>query len=263
VHLTDFPKSDAALIDEDLDKAIRLAMRIASLGRAARSKGKLKVRQPLARVIVRARPEEAQYLAVISDQVLEELNVKALEVATDDALATFKLRPNLPALGPKYGKQIGAIRAALATADAGAVAATLRDGGTVTVGGFTLDETEILVDVEERDGFAVSIDSSGGLMVGLDTDLTPELEAEGMAREIVHRLQNARKAAGLEIEDRITAYISGAPDAVTSALAAHDAYLRQETLSDDVRLESAPANAYSEEQDIEGVKLTLGVVKSN
>ncbi len=263
VHLTDFPKSEASLIDDDLDKAIRLAMRIASLGRAARSKGKLKVRQPLARVIVRARPEEAQYLAVISDQVLEELNVKALEVATDDALATFKLRPNLPALGPKYGKQIGAIRAALAAADAGAVATTLRDGGTVTVGEFTLDETEILVDVEERDGFAVSIDSSGGLMVGLDTDLTPELEAEGMAREIVHRLQNVRKAAGLEIEDRITAYIFGAPDSVTSALAAHDAYLRQETLSDDVRLESAPANAYSEEQDIEGVKLTLGVVKSN
>ena len=261
VHLTDFPKPEASLIDDDLDKATRLAMRIASLGRAARSKGKLKVRQPLARVIVRARPEEAKYLTTIADQVLEELNVKALEVAADDALATFKLRPNLPALGPKYGKQIGAIRAALAAVDAGAVATTLRGGGTVTVGEFTLDESEILVDVEEREGFAVSIDSSGGLMVGLDTDLTPELQAEGMAREIVHRIQNARKSAGLEIEDRITAYVDGASAAVTSALAAHDAYLRQETLSDDVRLESAPANAYSEEQDIEGVKLTLGVAK--
>jgi len=263
VHLTDFPTSDPSLIDEDLDKAIRLAMRISSLGRAARSKGKLKVRQPLARVIVRARPEEAQYLSVISDQVLEELNVKALEVATDDALATFKLRPNLPALGPKYGKQIAAIRTALAAAAAGVVAATLRDGGTVTLGEFTLDETEILVDVEERDGFAVSIDSSGGLMVGLDTDLTPELEAEGMTREIVHRLQNARKAAGLEIEDRITAYISGAPDSVTRALAIHDAYLRQETLSDNVRFEPVPAGVYSEEQGIEGIQLTLGVVKSS
>jgi isoleucyl-tRNA synthetase len=84
-----------------------------------------------------------------------------------------------------------------------------------------------------------------------------------MTREIVHRLQNARKAAGLEIEDRITAYISGAPDSVTRALATHDAYLRQETLSDDVRFEPVPAGAYSEEQSIEGIKLTLGVVKSS
>ena len=238
-------------------------MRIASLGRAARSKGKIKVRQPLARVIVRARPEEAQYLNTITDQVLEELNVKALEVTDDDAFASFKLRPNLPALGPKYGKQVGAIRAALQDADAGAIAAQLRDGNCVTVGEFTLDQTEILVDVEEREGFVVSIDSSGGLMVGLDIDLTLELEAEGIAREIVHRIQNARKSAGLEIEDHITAYVDGASDAVAAALVAHDSYLRQETLSDDIRLESAPVSAYSEEQDIEGVKLTLGVVKSS
>ncbi len=263
VHLDDFPQPDSSLIDDDLDKAIRLAMRIASLGRAARSKGKIKVRQPLARVIVRARPEEAQYLNTITDQVLEELNVKALEVTDDDAFASFKLRPNLPALGPKYGKQVGAIRAALQDADAGAIAAQLRDGNCVTVGEFTLDQTEILVDVEEREGFVVSIDSSGGLMVGLDIDLTLELEAEGIAREIVHRIQNARKSAGLEIEDHITAYVDGASDAVAAALVAHDSYLRQETLSDDIRLESAPVSAYSEEQDIEGVKLTLGVVKSS
>jgi isoleucyl-tRNA synthetase len=263
VHLADFPKSEPTLIDDDLDRAIRLAMRVASLGRAARSKGKLKVRQPLARVIVRARPEEAKYLPTITEQVLEELNVKALEVAADDALASFKLRPNLPVLGPKYGKQIGAIRAALDAADAGAIAAALRDSGSATVGGFTLDESEVLVDVEEREGFAVSIDSSGGLMVGLDTDLTPALEAEGMAREIVHRIQNVRKAAGLEIEDRITAYVGGASDVVTTALAAHDDYVRQETLSNDIRFEPAPAGAYSEEQEIEGVTLTLGVVKAN
>jgi len=262
VHLVDFPKADPSLIDDDLDRAIRLAMRVASLGRAARSKGKLKVRQPLARVIVRARPEDARYLPIIADQVLEELNVKALEVATDDVLAGFRLRPNLPILGPKYGKQVGAIRAALEVADAASIAAQLRGGGTVTVGGFTLDESEVLVDVEEREGFAVSIDSSGGLMVGLDTDLTSELETEGMAREIVHRIQNARKAAGLEIEDRITAYVDGASAAVANALATHDGYVRQETLSDFVRREPVPTDAYSEEQDIEGVKFTFGVVKS-
>jgi isoleucyl-tRNA synthetase len=261
VHLTDYPKSDGVFIDDDLGRAIRLAMRVSSLGRAARSKGKVKVRQPLARVIVRARPEEASYLATIEDQVLEELNVKALEVSDDDALASFKLRPNLPVLGPKYGKQVGAIRSALDALDAGVVAAQVRAGNSIVVGDFILDPDDVLVDVEEREGFAVSIDTSWGLMVGLDTDLTPELEAEGMAREIVHRVQNVRKAAGLEIEDRIVMYVGGDSAAVADALATHDDYVRQETLSVQVLLGAQPQDAYVEEQDIQGIQLTLAVVK--
>ena len=262
VHLADYPQANAALIDDDLDRAIRLAMRVASLGRAARAKGSVKVRQPLARVIVRARSDEAPYLATIESQVLDELNVKALEIAADDALARYKLRPNLPTIGPKYGKQIGAIRAALDAADASAVVVALRDLGSVTLGEFTLDADEILVDVEEPPGFAVAIDGPSGLMVGLDTDLTPELEAEGLGREIVHRIQNVRKAAGLEIEDRIVTYVHGASDAVSAALATHNAYVMAETLSTAINLSAPPADAYAEPQDIEGEQLTLAVIKA-
>ena len=262
VHLTYYPEANPALIDDDLDRAIRLAMRVASLGRAARSKGAVKVRQPLARVIVRARPDEAPYLPTISAQVLDELNVKALEVADDNALTSYKLRPNLPTLGPKYGKQIGTIRAALEAADASAVAAALRDAGTVTLGEFTLDANEVLVDVEERPGFAVAIDGASGLMVGLDTNLTPELKAEGLAREIIHRIQNVRKAAGLDIEDRIVTYVDGASDAVRGALTTHNAYVMQETLSTAINLGAPPADAHAEPQDIEGDRLTLAVVKA-
>ena len=193
---------------------------------------------------------------------MEELNVKALEVSDDDALASFKLRPNLPVLGPKYGKQVGAIRAALEAADAGAVAAQVSAGEPVVVGEFTLAPDEVLVDIHEHEGLAVSIDSTGGLMVGLDTDLTPELEAEGMAREIVHRVQNVRKAAGLEIEDRIVLYVSGDSATVTGALATHDDYVRQETLSLQVLHEAPPSDAFAEEQVVEGIKLTLAVVKA-
>ena len=265
VHLTDYPKADVALVDDDLDRAIRLAMRIASLGRAARSKGKVKVRQPLARVIVRARPDEARYLPMIEEQVLEELNVKALEVADDDVLASFKLRPNLPILGPKYGKQVGAIRAALESADASTVAAQLRAGETVVVGDFTLDPDEVLVDVEAREGFTVSIDGSGGLMVGLDTELTPELLAEGMAREIVHRVQNVRKAAGLEIEDRILLYFSGTgvTRVLDPVIEGHEDYIKAETLAERIVFaEAPPSGAYAEAQTIEGVELTVAVVKA-
>ena len=223
----------------------------------------MKVRQPLARVIVRARPEDAAYLPTIEDQVLEELNVKALEVSYDDALASFKLRPNLPVLGPKYGKQVGAIRAALEAADAGLVAAKVSAGESVVVGDFTLAPDEVLVDVEEREGFAVSIDSTGGLMVGLDTDLTPELEAEGMAREIVRRVQDMRKAAGLEIEDHIYLHIPGAGELLLGELyQPFLPYLKAETLADQLSFDPPPSGAYSEEQDVEGIKLTLAVVKA-
>ena len=263
VHLTAYPKADASAVDDDLDRAIRLAMRIASLGRAARSKGKVKVRQPLARVIVRARPDEAAYLPMIADQVQEELNVKAMEVSDDDALASFKLRPNLPVLGPKYGKQVGAIRAALEAADAGAIAALVSAGEPVVVGEFTLNPDEVLVDVEEREGFAVSIDSTGGLMVGLDTDLTPELEAEGMAREIVRRVQDLRKAAGLEIEDHVRLYMPGAGELLLSELyQPFLEYVKTETLADELSFDAPPSDAYVEEQDVEGVKLMLAVVKA-
>jgi len=259
VHLADFPQANEAMIDDDLDRAIRLAMRIASLGRAARSKGKMKVRQPLSRVLVLTAPGDEALLASITDQVLEELNVKGMEEAAAEAVAeSVQLLPNLPVLGPKYGKQVPAIRQALAEADAATVAGLLR-GDAAQVGGFAIEPDEVIADVRNQGTWAV--EGGSGLLVMLDTQLTPELEAEGLARELVHRIQNVRKAAGLEIEDRIVAYVGGADAAVTGALGTHDAYVRQETLSEALHLEAPPAGAYTEEQDVEGVKLTLGVVK--
>jgi isoleucyl-tRNA synthetase len=99
-------------------------------------------------------------------------------------------------------------------------------------------------------------------MVGLDTNLTPELKAEGLAREIIHRIQNVRKAAGLDIEDRIVTYVDGASDAVRGALTTHNAYVMQETLSTAINLGAPPADAHAEPQDIEGDRLTLAVVKA-
>ena len=93
--------------------------------------------------------------------------------------------------------------------------------------------------------------------------LTPELQAEGFAREFVHRIQNMRRSAGFEIEDRIVTYVAGAGEGTSAVLAAHDAYIRQETLSEAVRQEAAPEQAYVEDQELDGVHLTLGVVKAS
>ena len=262
VHLDDFPVADPSLVDETLDQAVRLAMRIASLGRAARSKAKVKVRQPLARVLVQARPEEQPLLPMVESQVLDELNVKSVEVAAEQSLATFHLLPNLPVLGPKYGAQVSAIRSALASADAAVVAAQVRAGEPVALDGFTLEPQEVLVNVEEMPGLAVAVEGGGGLVVALDTTLTPELEEEGLAREMVHRVQSIRREAGLEIDDRIVTHVMGANDRLRRALELHGDYIQQETLSRELVLDTPATDAYSVEQVVEGVTITLSIKRA-
>ena len=265
VHLEPYPDTDTALTDERLDRAVRLAMRIASLGRNARSRSGVKVRQPLARVLVRPRPEDEELLPLIEPQVLDELNVKAMEVVEADAIAEITLKPNLPVLGPKLGANMGAARSAIAGADAPAAAAALRSSGSVQLGGFTFDADDLLVETNDKPG--VSAASEGPLLVGIDTALTPDLEAEGTAREFVHRVQNMRKAAGFEIEDRIITYVVPAqagtsPHPLPPALAAQDAYIRQETLSDAFHAAAPPPGAYTEQHDIDGATLTVGVART-
>jgi isoleucyl-tRNA synthetase len=273
VHLEAFPAADPALTDERLDRAVRLAMRIASLGRNARSKSGVKVRQPLARVLVSPRSGDEELLPLIESQVLDELNVKALEIAEPESLAEFSLKPNLPVLGPRLGASMGAARAAIAEADAAAVAAALRSGGygNIELGGFTFEPGDFLIEVEDKPGIAAA--SEGPLLVGIDTTLTPELEAEGTAREFVHRVQNMRKAAGFEIEDRIVTWYSTSPlreegrgegetSTLTDALAAQEAYIRQETLSDALHAAAPPSGAYTEEHEVDGTTLTVGVART-
>ena len=259
VHLADFPVADPLLIDERLDKAVRLAMQVASLGRAARSKAKMKVRQPLGKVLVEAGAEEQQLLRLMEAQVLDELNVKSMETVVTGALATYQVRPNLSVLGPKYGPKVGAIRDALQAANAAGVAARVRAGQPIELGAFTLAPEEVLVSIEEPPGLAVASEGLSGLTVAVETTVTPELEEEGLARELVHRVQNLRKEAGLEIDDRVVTYVAGAGERLRAALARHGDYVRQETLSVELRFEPAPEGAYSEEQVVEEVRVTLGV----
>ncbi|MCH8849188.1 MAG: isoleucine--tRNA ligase, partial [Chloroflexi bacterium] len=154
-----------------------------------------------------------------------------------------------------------AVRAAIEAEDAGELAARLR-GGTVTVGDFELEASDLLFDAEDRPGLVSAMEGPGGLIVAVDTTLTPELEAEGLARELVHRIQNMRRAAGFAIEDRIVIYVEGATAELAAVLATHDAYVRAETLSQAVRSGPAPAGAHIERHDVEGVQLTLGVERA-
>ncbi|MEX0799688.1 MAG: isoleucine--tRNA ligase [Dehalococcoidia bacterium] len=212
VHLASWPESDPSLVDQRLMEETRLVMRVVSLGRAARSKAGIKVRQPLASATAFVlTPQHADGPRRYEAQVLEELNVKVLNVLVISEL--FKEAYERP-------KDL---------------LAQLGEGG-------------------------VLADDEAGYAVGLDTRLTPELADEGFARELVHRIQGLRKAAGFDIEDHITTYYSGS-QRVADVLAKHGDYVRQETLSEELLEGPPPKGAHAEEQTLDGESVTLAVAR--
>ncbi len=215
VHLCPWPEADESLVDEALMQETKLVMRTVSLGRAARSKAGLKVRQPLAVATAFVQSEtQAESLRRLQDQVLDEINVKSLAVI--NMAETFK------------GKN-----AVERPAD---LLALLPDGAALA---------------EDDAGYAVV----------LDTRMTPELADEGLARELVHRIQNLRKAAGFDIADRIVVYHDGWTR-VGEVLSRHAEYVRAETLADEVVEGTGPDGAHAEEQTVDGEAVTLAVRRS-
>ena len=391
VHMSDWPVPDPEARDDALLAEIDAVQRVVGLGRAARNRSGVRVRQPLSRLLVRTPGEtEAAVLARFDAQILEELNVKALEMLAPDAeLVGYRIKPNLPRLGKRYGRRIPAIRAALANADAGAIAAAVAAGrtfgidvafpgggssgdavsdagssaeatvgeavsgaglpaeaagsetvsdagssaeatGSETVsggaglpaeaaggetvsgagssaqaavgeavsgaglpaeaaGGETVSDAgssaqaasgktvsgtglpaeaaagetlifepeDVLVETTSAEGYACA--EEGGWLVGLDTALTEALEREGLARELVRTVQEARKQAGLEVSDRITLRIDGSAG-VAAALDAYRGYVMEETLATDWGGTDWPP-AYSVEHALGVDRWTIGLAR--
>ncbi|HUF53430.1 MAG TPA: isoleucine--tRNA ligase [Dehalococcoidia bacterium] len=210
VHLTDWPEADESLIDAALMDETRVLMRVVSLGRAARQKAQMKVRQPLAKLLVQPRTiDEMVALDRMTSEVAEELNVKRVFVAHVGAGGP----------GPEFEPDL------------------------------------------QPDAYDVEFSDDSGFSVRLDTRVTPELADEGMARELVHRLQNLRKEAGFEISDRIVAHLAGG-NRVASVVAAHGDYIRAETLADEIVQAVPPEGATSETAKLDGQEVTLAVRKA-
>ena len=235
VHLTSWPKANDSLIDQDVMNRTRLAIRLASLGRSARAQSRLKVRQPLAEFVAEVRHDWEHFaLAEIEPILKEELNVKRVRDAAEmGGLLGFEIKPNLRLLGPKYGRQMGEIRAAIAAADPDEIARASEAGETITVGAFELAPEEVLVERVALENYAVATDA--GYAGAVLTVVSDELKAEGTAREVVRVIQNLRKSSGLEISDRINLWILCSGD-VTSSLEAHSDYIAGETLANSVEI---------------------------
>jgi len=259
IHHTTWPEADSSIADDALLEQMSLARRVASMGLSARSNANLKVRQPLSKVLVHA--GKAVLRQELVDIVKDELNVKAFEfVEQEGALVNYKVLPDNKLLGPKFGARFPEMRAALLKLDPTKVAAIVSAGMPVSleVAGETVElapET-ILVSTEPVPGLAVAADKY--ITVGIDATLTPELKAEGLAREIVRRVQDMRKNAGFNIEDRITTCYQ-AEEALGKVFAVWGEYIASETLS--TQLLSAPPmeGAYVEEHKLERETLVLAV----
>ncbi len=262
VHLAAWPEVEHHRIDRRLNEETRLVKRICSMGRSARAKAQLKVRLPVAEVAVKVRtPEDAAALKKNEQLVLEELNAKALRLLEDESEAVrFDVKPNLPVLGRKYAAGVATIRQGLAAMPPAAVAALVRRGRPVSVEGFELEPEDILLETKDREGYAAAAEA--GYVVAVTTTITPALADEGLARELVRRIQDMRREAGFELADRITTWYSGGDGEIARVMAAHAAYVQGETLSTTLVADAPPADAHALEHDLEGLRVTLAVKRN-
>jgi isoleucyl-tRNA synthetase len=235
VHMTGWPDADPGWRDDELLGQVAVVQKVVGLGRAARGSSGVRTRQPLARLLVRAPDDEA--LAALDsqrEQLLEELNVKDIEfIARDAGLVTYRVKPNLPRLGKRgYGKQLPALKRWLdSEADTAAIAKAAARGERVETPVIPepLEPEDFLIETSAAEGYACAEDA--GYLAALDTTLTEALIDEGLAREIVRSVQDARKQAGLDVSDRIVLGVSGSA-AIERAIATWRDYIMNETLAE-------------------------------
>jgi isoleucyl-tRNA synthetase len=241
VHLRDFPAPDPALTDPGLEAAMEAVRRTVELGRAARAQAKAKVRQPLRRAVIVASEAERAAISASAALVRAELNVKELDFVEDEsALVSYAVRPNYRSLGPRFGRRMPQVAAAIEALDPAHVARVMEDGGEVGINvdgdEHAIGADEVSLSLQPLEGYEV--EAEAGHAVALQLELDDELRREGWAREIVHAVQNARKAAGLEITDRIELSLGGDED-LLSAAREHEAYLTGEVLATAVAYDAA------------------------
>ncbi len=260
VHLCDFPVCDATAIDRDMEKQMDALLEVVQLGRSCRNAASLKVRQPLQKLYVRGASFEKAYQELCED----ELNVKEV-IFTEDARAftTYKLKPQMRTLGPKYGKLLGKIGQALAGMDGNDVVDTFGRGEKVTfeIDGtaIELEEKDVLTEPTQKEGFCAMEDK--GVTVVLDTNLTPELIAEGYAREVISKLQTMRKETGFEVTDRIDVLYT-ADDELAAAVESGREMIMKGTLALILERKEADASFAAKEWDINGKKAVLAIRKN-
>ncbi len=263
VHLSDFPKADESLIDTELEEMMSLAQRISSMVLALRRKVNIKVRQPLTKILVPVLDKSmAKHIEAVKSLVMGEVNVKDIElIEKTTGLITKRIKPNFKTLGPKYGKYMKQIAALVATFSQEQIAAV--ESGAVTqldIDGTLLDVAVEDFDITSEDMPGWLVASEGKLTVALDITVTDELRKEGVARELVNRIQNIRKESGLEVTDKISVEIE-AKELVEGAVAEFGDYIGSQTLAVSVKSSAEPQGEFVVESDIDEEPLRIAITK--
>ncbi len=262
VHLEDYPEADQSLIDEDLSFKMNAARKVVGLGRAVRNKINIKTRQPVEKVSIYFDRDGRRKDAVnhFENIILSELNAKKIEFTGNlDELVAYDIKPNLAILGKKYGPMIPGIRKALSRADAAKIALKVNNGKNIkiVIGGkdLEIEPEELLVEIKNKENMGVETD--GEFTVGLSTDISEELKAEGFARELVHQIQNLRKEAGFQIENTIDTAIE-APEEQLKLIGDFTDYINKETLTGNM-LQSFSDDMFVKEVNVNGIMVKIGI----
>ena len=258
IHLCDFPVADEAMIDKKLEESMEEVLKIVVMGRAARNTASIKNRQPIGTMYVKAEKVLDDFY---QDIIRDELNVKQIVFSDDvSAFTTYSFKPQLKTVGPKYGKQLGGIKAYLSDMDGSAAMETLKTKGALT---FTVDGTEVslaeedlLIDMAQKEGFVAEADNY--VTVVLDTNLTEELIEEGFVYEIISKIQTMRKDADFEVMDHIKVTING-NEKVAQIAARNEEMIAGKVLAEAIVTEEELA--VSKEWNVNGEKVTIGVEK--
>jgi isoleucyl-tRNA synthetase len=254
VHLCAFP--DPGERDEELEWQMQVARDAVELGRAARAQAKVKVRQPLREAVVVAADRERAAIGRFEQLVLDELNVKSLRYVSEaDELGHFELKPNYRALGPRFGKHMPQVAAAIAALDPARLRAGEHVGINVDGHEHQIGPDDVQMVLQPLEGYQV--ERSGTHAVALNLELDDDLRRERLAREVVHAIQAARKGAGLRVEDRIALWLAGDADLLAAAQA-HEGYVTGETLAVEVAYDRVDGRP-SERSQIEGRELLIAV----
>lgn len=252
------------MINNELVTDMDLVIQVCGLGRSARNKAGIKLRQPLQKAKVLAKMPLLERLQRFTDLVTDELNLKDLVLTSqEDELVDHEimLRPDL--LGKKYGRRFSELREAVALADTGLLLSKLRKGTSVEVPAgnetFTLLPEELEIRLKPKEGYALAEES--GVFVGVNTVITAELKKEGLARDIVRRVQNQRKDADFNIADEIEIYYKAGPE-ITDVFATHGDYIATETLATSIHNVEPLAESYVTEYKIDGDTVRVGLVRT-
>ena len=258
IHLCDFPESNEAWIDTELEENMENLLKVVVMGRACRNAANIKNRQPIGKMFVKAPFQLSDFYKEIIE---DELNVKKMSF-TDDVrdFTSYSFKPQLKTVGPKYGKHLNSIRAALSSIDGNAAMDELKAGGELKLDidgqEIVLLESDLLIDTAQMEGYVSESDND--ITVVLDTNLTPELIEEGFVREIISKVQTMRKEAGFEVMDKIRISLTG-NQVIEGIFRAHEADIKAEVLAEDVNYNEV--SGYTKDWKINSESVTLGVEK--